>query len=158
MVEVFQRLNPKKDYFSQKKRSFADMKAVVEQEKAAGGSRGHRQNLKHLCLMNSVSLQEHSAIPGTATKWDTSVGDACWLGKSKKMPGKCRECGFDWDVRRNRDRQRGFGQRKTAAGLCALAQLREAGITHLVGRGNYVDFMEKISGVLKKGTGGFRRE
>lgn len=33
----------------------------------------------------------------------------------------------------------------TGCGLCALYQLRKAGITHLklVGRGNYVDFMEK---------------
>ena len=33
----------------------------------------------------------------------------------------------------------------TGCGLCALYRLRKAGITHLklVGRGNYVDFMEK---------------
>lgn len=33
----------------------------------------------------------------------------------------------------------------TGCGLCALYRLRQAGITHLklVGRGNYVDFMEK---------------
>ena len=34
---------------------------------------------------------------------------------------------------------------ETGCGMCALYQLREAGITHLklVGRGNYTDFMEK---------------
>ena len=34
---------------------------------------------------------------------------------------------------------------ETGCGLCALYRLRKAGITHLklVGRGNYVDFMEK---------------
>ena len=34
---------------------------------------------------------------------------------------------------------------ETGCGLCALYQLKQAGITHLklVGRGNYTDYMEK---------------
>lgn len=41
---------------------------------------------------------------------------------------------------------------ETGCGLCALYQLKQAGITHLklVGRGNYVDHMEKISGICEK--------
>ena len=41
---------------------------------------------------------------------------------------------------------------ETGCGLCALYALREVGITHLklVGRGNYVDFMEKDIRNLRK--------
>lgn len=41
---------------------------------------------------------------------------------------------------------------ETGCGLCALYQLRKAGITHLklVGRGNYVDHMEKDIRNLRK--------
>ena len=41
---------------------------------------------------------------------------------------------------------------ETGCGLCALYQLKQAGITHLklVGRGNYVDHMEKDIRNLRK--------
>ena len=41
---------------------------------------------------------------------------------------------------------------ETGCGLCALYQLKKAGITHLklVGRGNYVDYMEKDIRNLRK--------
>lgn len=72
MVEVFQRLNPKRIIFH-RKNSFADMKAVVEQEKAAGGSRAQTE-------FEAFVLNEQCQFTGafcnscTATKWDTSVG------------------------------------------------------------------------------------
>lgn len=46
----------------------------------------------------------------------------------------------------------GYLTGSTGCGLCALYQLKQAGITHLklVGRGNYTDFMEKDIRQLKK--------
>ena len=52
----------------------------------------------------------------------------------------------------NEETEDGYRLGSTGCGLCALKKLKEAGVTHLkvVGRGNYIDYMEKDVRNLKK--------
>lgn len=150
MMDVFDRLNVYRLIFH-RKNSFADMESVIrhEREKGSGGACEFEAFvLNELCqfsgaFCNSLHCDEMGYLCRVPYK----------IEKIKRNKGKKEE--YTHDEQGVNSPEEKYDERKydsngylcgeTGCGLCALHQLREAGITHLklVGRGNYVDFMEK---------------
>ena len=153
-----------------RKNTFEDMVSVIRHEKEKG-SRGtcefeafamnelcqfsgafcnslHCDEMGHLCRVPyriGVIKKENKQIEwcegnGADIKREEKctgdIGDICESESLEKEEWESDERKYDPD---------GYLCGSTGCGLCALYRLREAGITHLklVGRGNYVDFMEK---------------
>ena len=160
MVEVFQRLNPKRIIFH-RKNSFADMKAVVEQEKAAGGSRAQTE-------FEAFVLNEQCQFTGAfCNSWHCDEMGylcriPCWLGKVKK----CRENAENADLtgmsEETGTEQRGFGISVREDGLrsvCAGSAERSRNHpSETGGAWKLCGFYGKRYPQSETGTGGFRRE
>lgn len=149
MVSVFQKQKIQRLIFH-RKNSFADMQCVVQQGKQDGRTWEYEAFvLNELCqfsgaFCNSLHCDE--------------MGYLCRVPYRLGM----RACASDPDTG-NKQETSGFPEEEcyeedgylcgaTGCGLCALYQLQKAGITHLklVGRGNYVDFMERDIRNLKR--------
>lgn len=135
-VEVFQRLDLKRVIFH-RKNSFEDMQAVIRSERTAGGRRAETEFeafvLNEMCqftgaFCNSLHCDE--------------LGHLC---RVPYWTEPVRDESEDEEATALKYDDNGYLCGATGCGLCALYRLRDAGITHLklVGRGNYIDFMEK---------------
>ena len=136
MIDVFDRLDVSRLIFH-RKNSFADMESVIRHEREKG-SRG-------VCEFEAFALNELCQFSGAF----------CNSLHCDEMGHLCRVPYKIGKVKGNREKKEEYEERMydpdgylcgaTGCGLCALYRLRQAGITHLklVGRGNYVDFMEK---------------
>lgn len=108
--------------------------------------------------MKCASLREHSVILFTVMRWDIFAG--CPIGLEpygmvmlfRKKIMALQEQTWDQEPDLKAYDESGYLCGETGCGLCALHQLKQAGITHLklVGRGNYVDHMEKDIRNLRK--------
>ena len=168
MVKVFQKMGLKRVIFH-RKNTFEDMKAVVDKcgnqsskfEKNVDKSRAKADNilefeafiLNEMCqftgaFCNSLHCDEMGylcRVPYKLGKIKTSFVDSSHdvlfpLHEITSHMGE--DHGFCEDGIAD---ETGYLCGQTGCGLCALYQLRQAGITHLklVGRGNYTDYMEK---------------
>ena len=156
MVDFFQQFSLKRVIFH-RKNNFDDMKAVIDAEKSHGGLRAETDFeafiLNEMCqftgaFCNSLHCDE--------------MGYLCrvsyWLGTVRNgdaVPEKImalQEQTWDQEPDLKAYDESGYLCGETGCGLCALYQLKQAGITHLklVGRGNYVDHMEKDIRNLRK--------
>ena len=140
-----------------RKNTFEDMKAVVDKCGKKDGTEGVPEFeafvLNEMCqftgaFCNSLHCDE--------------MGYLCrvsyWLGTVRNgdaVPEKImalQEQAWDQEPDLKAYDEFGYLCGETGCGLCALYQLKQAGITHLklVGRGNYVDHMEKDIRNLRK--------
>ena len=140
-----------------RKNTFEDMKAVVDKCGKKDGTEGIPEFeafvLNEMCqftgaFCNSLHCDE--------------MGYLCrvsyWLGTVRNgdaVPEKImalQEQAWDQEPDLKAYDESGYLCGETGCGLCALYQLKQAGITHLklVGRGNYVDHMEKDIRNLRK--------
>ena len=140
-----------------RKNTFEDMKAVVAKCGKKDGTEGIPEFeafvLNEMCqftgaFCNSLHCDE--------------MGYLCrvsyWLGtvrNGEAVPEKIvalQEQAWDQEPDLKAYDESGYLCGETGCGLCALYQLKQAGITHLklVGRGNYVDHMEKDIRNLRK--------
>ena len=140
-----------------RKNTFEDMKAVVDKCGKKDGTEGVPEFeafvLNEMCqftgaFCNSLHCDE--------------MGYLCrvsyWLGTVRNgdaVPEKImalQEQAWDQEPDLKAYDESGYLCGETGCGLCALYQLKQAGITHLklVGRGNYVDHMEKDIRNLRK--------
>lgn len=136
MIDVFDRLDVSRLIFH-RKNSFADMESVIQHEREKG-SRGVYEfeafALNELCQFSGAFCNSlHCDEMGHLCRVPHKIGKV--KGKREKKE-EYEERMYDPD---------GYLCGATGCGLCALYRLRKTGITHLklVGRGNYVDFMEK---------------
>ena len=136
MIDVFDRLDVSRLIFH-RKNSFADMESVIRHEKEKG-SRGVYEfeafALNELCQFSGAFCNSlHCDEMGHLCRVPYKIGRV--KGKREEKE-EYEERMYDPD---------GYLCGATGCGLCALYRLRKIGITHLklVGRGNYVDFMEK---------------
>ena len=166
MSDVFDRLDVERLIFH-RKNSFADMESVIRHEREKG-SRGvyefeafalnelcqfsgafcnslHCDEMGHLCRVpyqigkvkgNREKIEECLETEKLISRTESSENDANDEQSTDKPNEDDEERMYDTD---------GYLCGATGCGLCALYRLQKAGITHLklVGRGNYVDFMEK---------------
>ena len=166
MIDVFDRLDVSRLIFH-RKNSFADMESVIRHEREKG-SRGvyefeafalnelcqfsgafcnslHCDEMGHLCRVpyqigkvkgKREKKEEYEETERLILRTESTVKDANDEHSTDKPNEDDEERMYDPD---------GYLCGATGCGLCALYRLRKAGITHLklVGRGNYVDFMEK---------------
>ena len=161
MLKMFRRF-PLKRLIFHRKNTFRDMQSVIasqrEVEKQAGirpeaGMEFEAFVLNEMCqftgaFCNSLHCDE--------------MGYLCrvsyWLGTVRNgdaVPEKImalQEQAWDQEPDLKAYDESGYLCGETGCGLCALYQLKQAGITHLklVGRGNYVDHMEKDIRNLRK--------
>lgn len=161
MLKMFRRF-PLKRLIFHRKNTFRDMQSVIasqrEVEKQAGtrpeaGMEFEAFVLNEMCqftgaFCNSLHCDE--------------MGYLCrvsyWLGTVRNgdaVPEKImalQEQTWDQETDLKAYDESGYLCGETGCGLCALYQLKQAGITHLklVGRGNYVDYMEKDIRNLRK--------
>ena len=105
----------------------------------------HCDEMGHLCRVpykigkvkgNREKKEEGSETEKLVSRTENTVKDANDERSADKPNEEYEERRYDSDS---------YLCGETGCGLCALYRLRKAGITHLklVGRGNYVDFMEK---------------
>lgn len=167
MAEVFQRQKLKRIIFH-RKNSFEDMKFVIRAEKMAGGERAQTEFeafvLNEMCqftgaFCNSLHCDEMGylcRVPYRISKTENTRNirnykdrRSCedirsWKDKNEDAEEISEDRYSDYEIDDLYD-ETGYLCGETGCGMCALYQLREAGITHLklVGRGNYTDFMEK---------------
>ena len=161
MVKMFQRF-PLKRVIFHRKNTFQDMQSVIACRRLAEKQAGIRTEegmefeafvLNEMCqftgaFCNSLHCDE--------------MGYLCrvpyWLGtlrEGERVPEKIRtlqERAWEQEPDSEAYDETGYLCGETGCGLCALYQLKNAGITHLklVGRGNYVDHMEKDIRNLRK--------
>ena len=172
MTEVFAKEYPKRIIF-QRKNTISEMRAVIRhitaQKEAARKewtyptefeafalnelcqfsgafcNSLHCDEMGHLCRVpykigkvkrNREKKEEGSETEKLVSRTENTVKDANDERSADKPNEEYEERRYDSD---------GYLCGATGCGLCALYRLRQAGITHLklVGRGNYVDFMEK---------------
>ena len=164
MMDAFDRLDVYRLIFH-RKNSFADMESVIQHEREKG-SRGacefeafvlnelcqfsgafcnslHCDEIGYLCRVpyriGKIKEEKFAKLEKPVYENGFSNGymdDRCELRSLEKEERESDERKYDSD---------GYLCGETGCGLCALYRLKKAGITHLklVGRGNYVDFMEK---------------
>jgi collagenase-like PrtC family protease len=166
MIDVFDRLDVSRLIFH-RKNSFADMESVIRHEREKG-SRGvyefeafalnelcqfsgafcnslHCDEMGHLCRVpykigkvkgKREKKEEYEETERLILRTESTVKDANDEQSTDKPNEDDEERMYDPD---------GYLCGATGCGLCALYRLQKIGITHLklVGRGNYVDFMEK---------------
>lgn len=143
MLQEFDRFGIRRLIFH-RKNSFVDMSSVIAAERkkgSAGTMEFEAFALNEMCqftgaFCNSLHCDELGhlcRVPYQLGSIKRNAGDTVEFCQQKECVS---EAGYDAD---------GYLCGETGCGLCALYALREAGITHLklVGRGNYVDFMEK---------------
>lgn len=141
MLSVFQKQEIARLIFH-RKNSFSDMKSVVENGRQQGKTLEYEAFvLNELCQFSGAFCNSlHCDEMGYLCRVPYRLG----LMKRNEVleTGKMEETYME----------DGYLCGATGCGLCALYQLREAGITHvkLVGRGNYVDFMEQDIRNLKQ--------
>jgi len=141
MMDAFDRLNVYRLIFH-RKNSFADMESVIrhEREKGSGGACEFEAFvLNELCQFSGAFCNSlHCDEMGYLCRVPYRIGEI----KENSLRNKEKE-ELEYDERKYDSD--GYLCGETGCGLCALYQLQRVGITHLklVGRGNYVDFMEK---------------
>lgn len=161
MVKMFRRF-PLKRIIFHRKNTFQDMQSVIAAEREAEKQSGIRPEkgmefeafvLNEMCqftgaFCNSLHCDE--------------MGYLCrvpyWLGTVRDddvIPEKMRDLQAQvWEREPDPSAYDDIGYLcgETGCGLCALYRMKQAGITHLklVGRGNYVDHMEKDIRNLRK--------
>ena len=123
-----------------RKNSFDDMKRVVQ---AGHGEEFEAFVLNELChftgaFCNSLHCDEMGYLCRVPYRLEPEE-------HGKRAEDRIASEQLPWD-------EDGYLCGATGCGLCALYQLQQAGITHLklVGRGNYVDFMERDIRNLKR--------
>lgn len=149
MFSVFQKQKIQRLIFH-RKNSFFDMQCVVQAGKKEGQTLEYEAFvLNELCqfsgaFCNSLHCDEMGYLCRAPYRLGTR---AC--GVESKMEIKQETSEFPEETCYEED---GYLCGATGCGLCALYQLQKAGITHLklVGRGNYVDFMERDIRNLKR--------
>lgn len=158
MMDAFDRLNVYRLIFH-RKNSFADMESVIrhESEKGSGGACEFEAFvLNELCQFSGAFCNSlHCDEMGYLCRMPYKIGN---VENRKERQEDCKaeiqrgpvrgEPRVDRQEEEDDERKYdsdGYLCGETGCGLCALYRLNEAGITHLklVGRGNYVDFMEK---------------
>lgn len=156
MMDMFDRLQVYRLIFH-RKNTFEDMESVIRHEKEKG-SRGTCEfeafAMNELCqfsgaFCNSLHCDEMGYLCRVPYKIGEIEGKAENAGEGvaempgRKCPGAQETEDLEYDERKYDPD--GYLCGATGCGLCALYRLQKAGITHLklVGRGNYVDFMEK---------------
>ena len=145
MIDVFDRLDVSRLIFH-RKNSFADMESVIRHEREKG-SRG-------VCEFEAFALNELCQFSGAFCNslHCDEMGYLCRV-PYRLEPEERRERAEDRSTSEQLPwAEDGYLCGATGCGLCALYQLREAGITHLklVGRGNYADYMERDICNLKR--------
>ena len=143
MMQVFDSFGIRRLIFH-RKNSFADMRAVIaaEREKGSAGTQEFEAFvLNEMCqftgaFCNSLHCDELGHLCRVPYRLGNIKRNVASLVEFCQQNECISESSYDDD---------GYLCGETGCGLCALYALREAGITHLklVGRGNYVDFMEK---------------
>ena len=127
-----------------RKNSFADMKSVIAAERkkgSAGTMEFEAFALNEMCQFTGAFCNSlHCDELGHLCRVSYRLGDG--YGSKAAKQNDVNEKPEEKDVPYDDD---GYLCGETGCGLCALYALREVGITRLklVGRGNYVDFMEK---------------
>lgn len=156
MMDMFDRLQVYRLIFH-RKNTFEDMESVIRHEKEKG-SRGTCEfeafAMNELCqfsgaFCNSLHCDEMGylcRVPykiGKIEEKAENAGEGAAEMPGRKCPGAQETEDLEYDERKYDPD--GYLCGATGCGLCALYRLQKAGITHLklVGRGNYVDFMEK---------------
>lgn len=140
MLSVFQEQEIARLIF-QRKNSFSDMKRVVESGRRSGKTLEYEAFvLNELCqfsgaFCNSLHCDEMGYLCRVPYRLGTVKQNGQQAETMETDGAQPPEEAYTED---------GYLCGATGCGLCALHQLREAGITHvkLVGRGNYVNFME----------------
>ena len=161
MTEVFAKEYPKRIIF-QRKNTISEMRAVIRhitaQKEAA------RKEWTYPTEFEAFALNELCQFTGAFCNslHCDEMGYLCrvpyWLGtvrNGEAVPEKIvalQEQAWDQEPDLKAYDESGYLCGETGCGLCALYQLKQAGITHLklVGRGNYVDHMEKDIRNLRK--------
>ena len=161
MTEVFAKEYPKRIIF-QRKNTISEMRAVIRhitaQKEAA------RKEWTYPTEFEAFALNELCQFSGAFCNslHCDEMGYLCrvpyWLGtvrNGEAVPEKIvalQEQAWDQEPDLKAYDESGYLCGETGCGLCALYQLKQAGITHLklVGRGNYVDHMEKDIRNLRK--------
>ena len=161
MTEVFAKEYPKRIIF-QRKNTISEMRAVIRhitaQKEAA------RKEWTYPTEFEAFALNELCQFTGAFCNslHCDEMGYLCrvsyWLGTVRNgdaVPEKImalQEQAWDQEPDLKAYDESGYLCGETGCGLCALYQLKQAGITHLklVGRGNYVDHMEKDIRNLRK--------
>lgn len=164
MMDVFDKLNVSRLIFH-RKNSFEDMESVICRERGKDGSSVQEFEafaLNELCqfsgaFCNSLHCDEMgylcrvpyrlgrlSGRDDAGKKEESHTEQNGWIMEKTEQ-----ETADDGELKYDQD---GYLCGASGCGLCALYRLKKAGITHLklVGRGNYVDFMEKDIRNLKR--------
>lgn len=161
MVKMFRRF-PLKRIIFHRKNTFQDMQSVIASQRAFEKNTGIR--MEDGMEFEAFVLNEMCQFTGAFCNslHCDEMGYLCrvpyWLGTVREgdtIPEKMRtlqERAWEQEPDPEAYDETGYLCGETGCGLCALYQLRKAGITHLklVGRGNYVDHMKKDIQNLRK--------
>ena len=162
MLKMFRRF-PVKRLIFHRKNTFQDMKSVIASqrnfEKQTGLRTWERMEfeafvLNEMCQFTGAFCNSlHCDEMGYLCRVPYELGTIREKDKVPENIRKRQECAWDQesDLSSLYD-ETGYLCGENGCGLCALYQLKQAGITHLklVGRGNYVDHMEKDIRNLRK--------
>lgn len=147
MFSVFKDLQAERLIFH-RKCSFSDMASIIQSGKTCWENMEYEAFvLNELCQFTGAFCNSmHCDEMGYLCRAPHRLGPViCGNTARRTEPG-------GQNTERVQQSEEGYLCGATGCGLCALYQLREAGITHLklVGRGNYVDFMEQDIRNLKR--------
>lgn len=148
MMAAFAKFHPKRLIFH-RKNTFEDMEGVIEKCRKKDVCEFEAFVLNELCqftgaFCNSLHCDEMGylcRVPYILGRREAEKTETKLNLVSDKIKDKCEK-----------ENDSDYLCGETGCGLCALYQLQKAGITHLklVGRGNYVDYMENDIRNLKR--------
>lgn len=161
MLKMFQRF-PLKRLIFHRKNTFQDMKSVItsqrEIERQAEIRPGEGMEfeafvLNEMCQFTGAFCNSlHCDEMGYLCRVPYELGTLREKDTVPENLQKLQEYAWEQEPDPAAYDETGYLCGETGCGLCALYQLKQAGITHLklVGRGNYVDYMEKDIRSLRK--------
>lgn len=161
MVKMFRRF-PLKRIIFHRKNTFQDMQSVIasqrERERQAGippeaGMEFEAFILNEMCQFTGAFCNSlHCDEMGYLCRVPYELGTLREKDTVPENLQKLQERAWEQEPDPAVYDETGYLCGETGCGLCALYQLKQAGITHLklVGRGNYVDYMEKDIRSLRK--------
>lgn len=161
MVKAFQRF-PLKRVIFHRKNTFTDMQSVIAAQRACERNSGisPERGMEFEAFVLNEMCQFTGAFCNSLHC--DEMGYLCrvpyWLGtihEKDAVPEKIKnlqEQAWEKEPDPSAYDEDGYLCGESGCGLCALYQLKKAGITHLklVGRGNYTDYMEKDIRNLRK--------